>query len=542
METMRDFTLSRLGTRFGRRRALLINPPVYDTQYWAEWSQPYGLLRIAALLGKAGYGKVWLYDFMEAGADRKVRHHRIDFQASYADRHRPEGPTKPVQIQKDGEALQLQWRHFGQPWEQFEHWARTRGLHKSKPPHEIWITSVMTYWWESTRDLIARCRRLFPRARIILGGIYPTLAPQHAAELCKPDLLVAGEVKEANDLWTDLSLYSVRPTYAIITPSRGCPFDCSYCAQKKINDGVRRVRFRAPSDIVAEMKYKADRFGIRDFAFYADFLLWKWQDNLLPVLEELAACRDRYYWRLYAPEGLDTRFLSQDQRLLDTMKAAGFQKIYLPVENIDDSYLAMLNRRHVKLEHFVKAAEMCGKAGFRMRNLEVNAFVLYGLPEEHVDHVVKTVLFVSEVCGSIIPMLFAPVPSTGVFDRWLPWITAKGWDKRLERLNGKLYPFLEKNEGGISDYLDLQRLMFTLNQHFRSKSFQVFGDSRVSRAFVDNIRNGFEDFLRAQRTCVSSGETSAAHHAPLRRVSLSVLDVGRFASSASGAGASCTVT
>src|SRR5216684_7163230 len=39
----------------GTRRALLINPPVYDAQYWARWSQPAGLLRIATLLRTKGY-------------------------------------------------------------------------------------------------------------------------------------------------------------------------------------------------------------------------------------------------------------------------------------------------------------------------------------------------------------------------------------------------------------------------------------------------------------------------------------------------------
>lgn len=48
-----------------RKTALLINPAVYDTQYRAEWSQPYGLLRIAALLRKHNYKKIWLFDFME---------------------------------------------------------------------------------------------------------------------------------------------------------------------------------------------------------------------------------------------------------------------------------------------------------------------------------------------------------------------------------------------------------------------------------------------------------------------------------------------
>ena len=44
---LRRFDRDTLGGRPARRTALLINPPVYDTQYWAEWAQPYGLLRIA---------------------------------------------------------------------------------------------------------------------------------------------------------------------------------------------------------------------------------------------------------------------------------------------------------------------------------------------------------------------------------------------------------------------------------------------------------------------------------------------------------------
>jgi radical SAM superfamily enzyme YgiQ (UPF0313 family) len=139
---------------------------------------------------------------------------------------------------------------------------------------------------------------------------------------------------------------------------------------------------------------------------------------------------------------------------------------------------------------------MCEKAGFQLRNLDVNAFVLYGLPNERVDRVVKTSLFVSEVVGSIIPMLFTPVPSTAIYREYLPYFRERAWDKQLHLLNGKLYPFLELNEGSISDYIDLQRLMFTLNAHYRSESFRMFGDTRVSFALRENVRNGFEAFVR----------------------------------------------
>jgi hypothetical protein len=40
------------------------------------------------------------------------------------------------------------------------------------------------------------------------------------------------------------------------------------------------------------------------------------------------------------------------------------------------------------------------------------------------------------------------------------------------------------NEGSIGDYIELQRMMYMLNQSYRSKSFNVFG----SGAVADNFR------------------------------------------------------
>jgi radical SAM superfamily enzyme YgiQ (UPF0313 family) len=387
--------------------------------------------------------------------------------------------------------LELLKYHFGRTWQEFDEWLGAKGFSAKHPPTEIWISAVMTYWWESVRDLIARLRsRLGKRPRILLGGIYPTLAPRHAARMARPDIVVSGEVEEANDLWTDLSLYETPPGYAIITPSRGCPFNCAYCAQKAINKGRRKVHFRRADDIYAEMTDKWDHYGIRDFALYADFLLWRYEENLMPLLEKVAQ-RKAPFIRLYAPEGLDVNLLSQSQLLVDMLKEAHLQKIYLPCESIDEGYVRTLNRKHVKLEHFVKAAQMCEKAGFQLRNLEVNAFALYGLPGESVDRVVRTILFVSEIVGSIIPMLFTPVPSTGLYQEHLPYIQARGWDRDLHMLNGKLFPFLEMNEGSVADYIDMQRLMFTLNAHYRNESFRLFGNTKVASAFRQNLGNGF---------------------------------------------------
>jgi|SRR5579862_80124 len=484
-----------------RKTALLINPPIYDTQYWAEWSQPYGLLRIASLLKKYRYGHIDFFDFMEtappaspgvSGGENKrsVPRHRIHFDESYTEQDGPVSGARPYVIEKNGDALVLYKHHFGKSWSQFERWVKAKGFARH-PPHEIYVSSVMSYWWESTRDLICRLRRLIgSKPTIIIGGIYPSIAPEHAARYTGADIVVAGEVIEANELWTDLSVYRRKPDYAIITPSRGCPYNCHYCAAKTINGG-RQVRFRPVNDIFEEMLHKHDRYGIRDFAFYADFLLLRHQENLMPLLRKIVDAK--LAWRLYAPEGLDTRFLSQSQELCDLLKASQFQKIYLPVENIDDDILVSLNRKHVKLHHVTKAAENIGRAGYRMRHQNVSGYCLYGLPGERIENVVQTALFVSDTIGSVIPMLFAPVPSTEMFEQYRDYFRERGWCaadghvRDLHLLNGKLFPFIHMNEGTPSDYMDLQRMMFMLNESYRSKSFSIFGGGAVAEAFRQTI-------------------------------------------------------
>src|SRR5882724_11007978 len=112
-EISRHFSPDMLSVDPRRKTALLINPPVYDTQYWAEWSQPYGLVRIAALLKKYRYKKIKFYDFMEAkpvsgdpeDADTKrvVARHRIHSDESYAENEGPVFKARPHVIEKGGE-------------------------------------------------------------------------------------------------------------------------------------------------------------------------------------------------------------------------------------------------------------------------------------------------------------------------------------------------------------------------------------------------------------------------------------------------------
>lgn len=462
----------------GFRHVLLINPPVYDAQYWARWSQPAGLLRIATFLRTQGYD-VTLIDCMEADAKGFVpkRQRKLD--------------GKPLAYAR-GDISRAIW-HFGLGWDEV-----ARRMKEMPPPDEIWIGSVMTYWWESTRDTVRLSREAFPHARICVGGIYPTLAPEHAARsLAGADVVFMGELKAVSDCRTDLSLYSTAPTYAIMTSSRGCPWDCNYCAARTLNGGSNKVRGREAEDVVDEIEEKMQRFGIRHFGFYEDNALVL-RGHLKQILE-LIIERDLKL-TLYAPEGFETRLL--DYETLRVMKQAGFRKVHLPFETLKWETNQGWNRRHASTASFEAALDAAIRAGFKPRTEEINAFVLFGLPDDNLQDIMDGVTYVHHMVGSVIPMLFTPVPGTNVYREHAAYLHSEmGWD--LQHLNGKLLPFLEYNqrrypELKASDYLQLEALMSILNNgKFLSRAVDLCDQSAASRAF----RTTAVSRTRAPLTC-----------------------------------------
>lgn len=462
------------------RKALLINPPIYDTQYWPRWSQPHGLLKIATWLRQDhGYTHLRLLDCLATDKNRRVAFHQ-----------RP-GNWGLV---RRGNVTKKMW-HFGWPLEKLAYELRRHARHELFYPDEVWITSIMTYWWQSTRDVVRLIQEIFKGAppRIYVGGIYPTLYPEHAEARLSADgdvVIVTGEIcPEAANSWTDLSLYrdevyEAQPSYAIITGSRGCPFNCAYCAQRKLNSGRRSVQYRPAEDIAEELAVKQRELGIREIAFYEDNLLFN-RDEFLARLDAIEARGLKFL--IHAPEGIEPRLIEPE--LLTCMRAVGFERIYLALETIDDQISRSWNRRQATLERFDRAVSIAEACGFRVGNQDLNAFVLFGLPDESLQAAVNTALYASRRVGSVVPMLFTPVPGSILFDTHKSYLLDEmGWD--LHDLNGKLLPFLEYNQRhypGLqaSDYLELEDFMYHLNS---SKVYQERFDFTKRNPVADTFR------------------------------------------------------
>ena len=546
------------------KRALLINPPVYDVQYWPEWSQPHGLLKVGAYLKQQGY-ETRLIDCLFPNAKRRVRK-RILSVVEYCSKQ--EMPYK--EYRKERRRLQPNQRLkfvFGTNLDDLEQeliamagivettssrgpiWKRSFFSENGSRPDEIWITSIMTYWWESTVDVAVLCKEVFPSAKIRIGGIYPTLASNHLQTKLEEgslqfetvlgcdldiqderDLIVVGEIPQASWLDLDFDLYyepnlpnsryyhgpgsdelgyktavterkNYGPTYAILTTTRGCPFDCAYCAQRAYNlyDNERvqeavwtdergrkqKVRTRGYQPAVDEMRDKFHNYGIREFAFYEDNFLVK-RGQFGSILEGIVSDPElKGNVHLYAPEGVEVRLI--DESLAKLMRQAGFERVYLPLENINADVIKSWNRSHSSVQMFERAVKNCVDAGFTLRNMQVNAFLLFGTPGEDIRDVVDSILFASSRIGSVIPMLFTPVPGSALYREYQDYLCDE-MEFDLHHLNGKLFPFLRFNqqrtpELTVQDYLDLEALMFRVNAQAIRGTFDIGGKSDVAKAF-----------------------------------------------------------
>lgn len=469
------------------RVALLINPPIYDTQYWARWSQPHGLLRIGTFLKNLNY-ETYLLDCLQPNEKRKVRYKRQAI-VNVKSKERILEKSRKLRLEEKYEYC------FGKTLVEIEK-NFVSLINKGIIPDEVWISSIMTYWWESTRDVISIVKRIFPHALIRLGGVYPTLCPKHALRAMKLDnildgpefthaserilkqnLVVKGQIPEASNLRTDFSLYDEknRPKYCILTTSRGCPYNCAYCAQRKINGSS--ITGRPYQDVLDEIEEKYNK-GVKEFAFYEDNVLIR-KRNFIKILESILM--KGLNVNLFIPEGIHPRLL--DQETLNIMRKTGFRNLYLPLETIDSSLVQSWNRTHTDLSHFEKALKKCQKAGFKPRTEEISAFIMFGLPKEKLQSVIDTIVYASHKVGSLIPMLFTPVPGSQIYENYLPMFRHHGWDEDLHKLNGKWYPFLETNGYNVDTYENIERLMFSLNCNVKRKSFDLLGDNLVERAF-----------------------------------------------------------
>lgn len=422
-------------------QVLLINPWIYDFAAHNLWSEPLGLLTIAAVLRDSGF-EVTVLDCLapHPGAPYPRPNGSGKFLKTLVDKPRP---------------VAFVPRHFGRyglPVEQFD-----AALAVVPRPDVVMVASGMTYWYPGAVEAIRRVRARFGTVTVALGGVYATLCPGHAQQRTGADRVITGPgvvaalclAAEVTGHNLDLERYAdpctwpppahdlVPRSFAGIVTSWGCPYRCTYCASRRLQPSFI---LREPMDVVDEIVECAQR-GIRDFAFYDDALLLDANRHIVPILEGILS--KGLQIRFHTPNGVHAREITADLAVL--MRRAGLVTARLSLETVDPVRQRGTGAK-VATEDFLRAVAHLQSAGLGAK--ELGAYVLAGLPDQPLSETEATVRFVHRLGVQAKLALFSPIPGTPDGDRALP----ADADPLLH--NNTVYPYLL----GDDRVRDLQRI------------------------------------------------------------------------------------
>lgn len=217
-------------------------------------------------------------------------------------------------------------------------------------PDQIYVTSLFTYWSAYVKESVSFYKKLYPKAKIIVGGIYATLMPEHCKEYTGCDEVFIGQHEEAEKQIPAYDLVDVK--YQIIHGMRGCSRKCPFCGIWKIE----ALSFKNANQIESEI------FSNR-LVFYDNNMLVN--PDIQSILLMLA--RKTYKGRSIKCEcqsGFDGRILAKKPELAVLLKNARFENIRLAW---DFSY-----EQHSEVENWISILE---RAGYKRKEMYI--FMVY---------------------------------------------------------------------------------------------------------------------------------------------------------------------
>ena len=183
-------------------------------------------------------------------------------------------------------------------------------------PQEVWITSLFTYWSKYVKHAVVYYKNVFPDAKIVVGGIYASLMPDHCKNYTGCDEVKVGVLQEAEKCSPAYDLIRTKNPhpidYQIIHGSRGCIRQCNFCGVQKIEP-----YFNPKGSIKNEI-------GKRKIVFYDNNFLAN--PNVENILEELITLKkDGNILWCESQSGFDGRVLMEKPYLSKLLKQANFR-------------------------------------------------------------------------------------------------------------------------------------------------------------------------------------------------------------------------
>jgi radical SAM superfamily enzyme YgiQ (UPF0313 family) len=294
-------------------------------------------------------------------------------------------------------------------------------------PDLVLVTCIMTYWYPGAVEAVALAREVFPRAKVVVGGIYPSLCREHAEAHLQADLAVSGgdlaplyayvqevlavslvfrpDPQELERLpYPAFDLYGA-PFFVPLLTSLGCVYRCTYCATPYLHP--RRAR-RSARSVLDEIRYWQER-GTSRFALYDDNFLFARETHAKELLRMAQRLPGPVHF--YNPNALNASMIDEEAAVL--LRGAGFTEVRLGLETADPG-LQRATGGKIDRHAFERAVSFLRQAGFQ--GGEICVYVLAGLPFQEGSDVKHTVDYVSGLGLRVSLAPYSPIPHTPLYE------------------------------------------------------------------------------------------------------------------------------
>lgn len=414
--------------------ALLINPYIYDFAAYSFWSAPLGLLYIGGILRKNGF-RISLIDCLEVVEGKRKEDGRAPFI-----KEKVKNPSLLKGIKK-------RLKRYGISKEELIN--RLGAIHE---PDVILITSIMTYWYMGTKEVLEAVKTVFPMSKIVIGGIYPTLCYEHAVFcMADADLIVRNnEIGRFYDFLEDslsiklkyrphfygfegvpypcFDLYGT-PYFVPLLTSYGCIYRCAYCSTPFMYPRIIR---RSPVEVIDEVRYWQGS-GVNRFVLYDDNFLYDKKNHAVPILKGLVGLT--YKPDIYNPNALNAAFI--DEEIGELLLNSGFKEIRIGLESIDPDTQKKTGNK-IDKKGFERAVLNLIKAGFEASSIVV--YILAGLPFQKWTDVKDAIDYLIDL--GLRPHIaeYTPIPHTRLFDEYMAYARYPIGEEPIFQ-NNALFPF-----------------------------------------------------------------------------------------------------
>jgi len=172
---------------------------------------------------------------------------------------------------------------------------------------------------------------------------------------------------------------------ATISCSRGCPHQCTYCANKLIMG--RGLRARSQESIIEELDLLYNKYGVREYQIIDDTFTSK-RSLAKGVCDEII----RRGWKLNITFPNGVRVESLDEELLKLLERAGCYSIGMAIESGSQRIVDHMKRRQ-NLEMVREKVELVA----RTTKIRMTGFFILGYPAEEREDILKTIKLAKEL-------------------------------------------------------------------------------------------------------------------------------------------------